>query len=381
MYGQVLPYKQIQSFGLSTESLTGDFLNRNISSNRNTNVNNYFKAASLHKFPSLYKVETISIPNLGANASLGLIAASNGNLYGVPYSGTSSLKIDTTTNTATSISVPSGTGKYVGGALVDDKIYCFPESTVNNVLVIDTTTDKTYTILNNGWRNLTGSKHYCAYYASDNLVYLSPLQPNVYGVGIFDPKSQTIEFEVYPSWTWTSLFVTQYKENLYFIGSDQRWVKMNMKDRTITIINTNITGYRGFVWSKEGYLYCIPYTATDLVKFDPLTEKFYTVTSFVGGAKWFGGTMGADGNIYCYKDANNVAGALVINTTDDSTYQINYSQAGSSWKGALASNGKIYCAQLNFGINWNVLIADNHFPDMISNNFVTNRLISSNAKG
>jgi streptogramin lyase len=115
--------------------------------------------------------------------------------------------------------------------------------------------------------------------------------------------------------------------------------------------------FAGGVLAPNGNIYCIPHNADYVAIINPVKKTVDTtsIRNVIGGttgAKWYGGVVTSNGNIYCipYNSSN----ILIINTLDNTTSYItgitvaNYPTIVANtdkWiGGALAPNGKIYCA-------------------------------------
>ena len=122
--------------------------------------------------------------------------------------------------------------------------------------------------------------------------------------------------------------------------------------------------FAGGVLAPNGNIYCIPYDADYVAIINPYTKTVDTtsIRGLSGGLsssqKWWGGVLAPNGKIYCvpYKSSN----ILIINTTNNTVSYItgitgaNYPSLNTynpstantdKWiGGAIAPNGKIYCA-------------------------------------
>lgn len=57
--------------------------------------------------------------------------------------------------------------------------------------------------------------------------------------------------------------------------------------------------YSGAVAAPDGKIYFIPYRATSVLVYDPSSNTTSTIGTFGSEIKWWGGTLGQDGSIYC----------------------------------------------------------------------------------
>jgi len=125
--------------------------------------------------------------------------------------------------------------------------------------------------------------------------------------------------------------------------------------------------FAGGVLGPNGNIYCIPHDANYVAIINPYTKTVDTtsIINVQGGrsnsSKWYGGVLAPNGKIYCVPyEASNI---LIINTSNNSVSyitgitQANYPSINTypttlpttpdsaKWiGGAIASNGKIYCA-------------------------------------
>ena len=118
-----------------------------------------------------------------------------------------------------------------------------------------------------------------------------------------------------------------------------------------TLVGDELPGdakWSGGVLAADGNIYGIPYNATQVLRFDPRTQQATLVgAELPGGAKWYGGVLAADGNIYGIP-----CDATQVLRFDPRTQQATLVGAelpgGAKWYGGvLAADGNIY------GIPWN----------------------------
>jgi len=254
-----------------------------------------------------------------ASKWFGGVLAPNGSIYFSPYSATSSLKINTTTNPETISFIGSGSFgtpslAWVGGALApNNKIYMSPSNNTN-VAVINTNNDS---------------------------VSLLPFIAGFYGA------------------------VTANDGNVYFVPYSATVIgKVNTADDTIATFGSLSAGNKyvgGVLAPNNGCIYCVPYDASTILKINPVTQQLTTFGSFAGSGKWFGGVLGPNGLIYCAPF--NSTGSLIINPFND-TFAVSGSLAVDNGKysgGALGLDGNVYCA-------------GNGFSKYLKINTVTNQL-------
>ena len=63
--------------------------------------------------------------------------------------------------------------------------------------------------------------------------------------------------------------------------------------------------YSGAVAAPDGKIYFIPYKATSVLVYNPSSNTTSTIGTFGSEVKWWGGTLGQDGSIYCIPTGSN----------------------------------------------------------------------------
>jgi hypothetical protein len=120
-------------------------------------------------------------------------------------------------------------------------------------------------------------------------------------------------------------------------------------DTAITFgsLAADATKWIGGVLAPNGCIYCIPYTATTILKIDPTSDTTTTFGSLVGDTKWVGGVVGMNGMIYGVPHSS--TSILKIDPTTDTVTTFGAVGADTlKWQGGvLAPNGCIYCAPFN----------------------------------
>jgi hypothetical protein len=208
--------------------------------------------------------------------------------------------------TSTFDNIGTPVGKYCGGVLgINEKIYGIPYN-ASSILEIDPINKTLYR-----FGSLSGSgKWFGGVAAPDGMIYAIPY--NMDSILQINPVNQT-----------NSLFTG--------VGSDTfKWA--------------------GGVLAEDGYIYGIPYNSSTILKFNYIT-KAITLTNFGSNllttgttttAKWMGGVLGLNGNIYCIP--YNETSVLEINPTTQQISKFGSLDTGiEKWAGGvLAQNGKIY---------------------------------------
>lgn len=105
--------------------------------------------------------------------------------------------------------------------------------------------------------------------------------------------------------------------------------------------STDSNKWSGFVAAPNGKLYGIPYNASQILEFDPVT-KVGTLFGSVGTGtlKWLGGVLASDGKIYCIPF--NATSVLVIDPVTRTTSTTGNLSGSNKWAGGtLLPDGRI----------------------------------------
>lgn len=338
MYGQILPYKQIQSFGLSNYNHGDDLANKNKFQTFEANGNFKFEGAFKINTEYVCDNSTLTIGSLGATASKWTGGVTYYNyIYGVPFSSSSILKINTDNDTVSTFGNLSGSSRFIGGVLYGHYIYFFPADSTF-ILKIDARTDEITT-----FGNFTGTTKWIGGCVSNNgYIYACPF--NSSNILKIDPKTDTTVLIPKIGATYRSSCV--YKNYIYFFPeTSARVMRLNTNDDTLELVGTNIqTIYYGACLANNGFIYLAPFNANSVLRYDPNTfEQKYFGTVSGGGGRYVGIVNGADGNLYCAVQgiANTT---LIVNTKNDTIIFNGFSGTtnGRFYGGNLGSSGKIY---------------------------------------
>jgi len=223
--------------------------------------------------------------SLSADADkwFGGVLAVNGMIYGVPYSSTSILKIDPTTDTTTTFGSLAGTLKWAGGVLAPNGcIYCIPYDSVT-ILKIDPITDTATT-----FGSLDGtSKWRGGVLSASGMIYGIPFDSTA--VLKIDPTTDTAT-------TFGSL--------------------------------TGTSKWYGGALAFSGNIYGVPFDSTTVLKIDPTTDTATTFGSLLGTGKWAGGVVASNNAIFGMP--RNFAQALKIDPATDTATMFG-SLGSSAW--------------------------------------------------
>ena len=104
----------------------------------------------------------------------------------------------------------------------------------------------------------------------------------------------------------------------------------------------------GACLGPDGKIYCVPFTAPDVLIIDPATgtaARSAMTADLSGSNKWYGACLGPDGKIYCVP--YNATDVLIIDPATGTAARsaMGADLSGSTkWYGAcLGPDGKIYC--------------------------------------
>jgi hypothetical protein len=195
------------------------------------------------------------------NKFAGGVLAPNGMVVAVPYSANSVLTINSVTETADTITLPSVTANgWKGGVLTPDgRIFCTPYS-AQAVLIIDLASS-TQTVDVTSISNLPAGtgKWSGAALAHNGKIYAVPFHAE--SVLVIDPSSDT----------------------------SQVWEES---------LGATLSKWDGAVMGPNGKIYGIPGAATQVLAIDPIQSSTEMLGSLAGPAKWMGGALARDGKIY-----------------------------------------------------------------------------------
>eukprot|EP00937_MAST-01D_sp_MAST-1D-sp2_P002608 g2608.t1 len=241
--------------------------------------------------------------------SRGVLEQTGRYMYGVPFSASAVLKIDVTTERATTFGdVGAAPLKWDGGVLASrtsGAIYCLPYA-ATTVLRIDPATDSVMTF---GSLGAGGSKYSGGAEGDNGAIYAIPY-------------------------------------------NSDRVLKISPGTNTAQLVGPKVggpgAGWAGGVRALNGAIYGIPFFATSVLKIDPAGgDSITTFGAFAAGImKWHGGARAANGMIYGVPYSQPAVLRIDPKTDTAITFgNVGAGQAGiHMWAGAVrASNGAIYC--------------------------------------
>lgn len=254
--------------------------------------------------PSTDTISTFgSLP--GGNKYIGLVKASNGMLYGIPYDALNILKIDPSTDTISTFGSLSGTNKYVGGCLAaNGKIYSFPfRASGGQILEIDPATD---TIRQFG--SVTGSDRCIGtVLGSNGLLYGIPY--NLTQIAKLDPATDSITY-------FATLSGAAAKYNGGFLGPDNKiycspraagnWLVIDTALETIATIGSGASQCLGSFLTPGGIGFGVSFSSnSELNKLDinAGTSELINVSGIAGGG--YSGLLAPNGSAYTVPGINN----------------------------------------------------------------------------
>lgn len=381
------------SFAYSAQSTTGENTAATVIFRVRDFANAYFQTIVTHLNNVIaggHGTMTVTQPAVGlavAYAEWGgavVSPASGGRyVYGIPSSGTSFLKIDTSNDTVTKISFNSAwqsgssIGDWEGGVYepYDGMIYAVPSYTASGAgmgmfLRLDPSTDAVTQVgVNVG--AATGQldqQNFCGGVVYNLLwnypIYVAPGAHNE--ILKFDPSNPGVPTYLpvpgasatYPGCQWNGGVLAP-NGSIYFVPESNlnSMLKISPADNdSITLIDVGDSGWSGAVLGPNGLIYGIPNFVDTVLEFDPTTDTVRSLiaTPFTGdfsGGKYSGGALGADGKIYAAPSGSVIAGAqvsplLIIDPAAHTAVTSgDYPQdtMAFKWRGAVsAPNGKVY---------------------------------------
>jgi hypothetical protein len=296
------------------------------------NGNNMFQQNIVNNLPGILPIRN--------QAWYGAVLHPNGKIYTTPYQRSSTIVIDTYTNTWSEINIPIISGELYRGGVVapNGKIY-YPPFISDNILVNDVINNRFYKI---PAPSSAYSKYAGCVLAPNGKIYAIPCDSN--NVMIINPENDS----------YTNIYDTDLSSTVF----------------------TQSLKWSGGVLATNGKIYCAPAYATSVLVIDPFTDTFqYNITGINGypagtgysfnSFKWSGGALGINGKIYFvpygFPYSGSSLSVLEIDTSNNTGVLVGPSYSSGvtrKYVGAtLAPNGIIYSfAELpNSGLGVNVL--------------------------
>ncbi len=281
--------------------------------------------------------------------------ANNGKLYSMPYSMTTILQIDPTTDSVREISVPGTiTGSHVSGVLaLNGKIYSIPYGS-DSIIIFDPVTESISSIAS----PIIGfdKKYFGGVLAPNGKIYAPPAAENAghtSAILVIDPSKDTAYTLPSPatgSFKWISGVLAPNGKIYGSPGSQDSILVIDPTNDSVSILPISKTGaikYGGFTLGIDGKLYGTPLISnSEILEFDPFTNaiNFLPANNSSSSGAWIGGALAPNGNIFHTPySLNNI---LQTNTSTKVSGEITQSITGNEkWsKFRLARNGKLYSA-------------------------------------
>jgi hypothetical protein len=240
--------------------------------------------------PSKYgaSVELLGGPFIGEDMWLGGELAADGNIYGVPGTAKTVVKIDPRTDEVSEV----GDLVVVPGAIRGNRFKWLRGARAANgdMFGIPCNANKVLRITSRGEVDMIG-----------------------------DPEMLA------GHWKWHG-GVLHANGNLYGCPCNSEHVlKIEPNTAKVTLVGGPFPGkqkWYGSLLGGDGCMYCIPNCAGAVLKFDPVTETHELLGDFPeGGWKWHGAAVGGDGNIYGVAAHVNAILKIVVSTGQSSPLQ------------------------------------------------------------
>jgi DNA-binding beta-propeller fold protein YncE len=232
---------------------------------------------------------------------MGGVLATNNCIYGIPYSSSAVLKIDTSDDTVGTFGSVSPTAGWWGGVLAPNgHIYCIPYNSTA-VLKINTANDTVTT-----FGSLSGTSKWAGGVVAQD--------GNIYGI----PFSSTSV------------------------------LKINTANDTVTTFGSlsGATKWVGGVLTPSGNICGVMYSSTSSLDIDTGNDAAATFTPTDAAAlKWRGGVLGADGAVYGMPSSRNLVCRVDLDARTLSYTTKVFGAATYKWSGGcIAPDGKIHAA-------------------------------------
>lgn len=276
------------------------------------NINNSAEKTMLY-YPSDRRVEYIgNIAGLKFSYTGGGFCEEDGMVYGFPRNSNKVLKIDVNTKTVEEIDiglpvVPVEDKKIIFGhhygGIMPGNVICNPPRLSNELWLIDVKSK----IYRCGQHEILKENNYNGAVLHPNgKIYFTPMKNS--RVAEFDfihssirTVGEPVSNALFGGITYTDGCIYSFSQNvgLYRIDPKENKVEM-ICDKTVG--NIPIYGSYGTICHYNGKIYNIPGNSVYLYEYDPEKNKCKTVFTFKDGrfnnAKWAGGTLLENGNIY-----------------------------------------------------------------------------------
>jgi hypothetical protein len=258
-------------------------------------------------------VDLIGGPFIGEDMWLGGELGADGNIYGVPGTAKSVVKVDPRTDEVTEV----GDLVVVPGAIRGNRFKWLRGARAANgdMFGIPCNANKILRISTGGEVDMIG-----------------------------DPELLS------GHWKWHG-GVLHANGNLYGCPcNSERVLKINPERAEVSLVGGPFPGkqkWYGSLLGGDGCMYCIPNCAGSVLKFDPVTETHELLGDFPeGGWKWHGAAVGGDGNIYGVAAHTNAILKIIVATGEVKAIGQSVIPKGQKykWGGAMAgAKGDIYC--------------------------------------
>jgi streptogramin lyase len=298
----------------------------------------------------------------------GALSKDGTTIYFTPFA-TSMIKVDTTTDTVSTIAATTG---YTGSVLADNgHIYMsgFSATTIQK-LNTDTEGLSTFGTPGSGYYGIIkalNGKLYCVPYNASQVYKIDPDTDTGASIGsVYAAAQKYIGGCVAPN------------GNIYcppFAATDI--LKIDPSTDTTSTIGSGLTGnYDSATLAPNGFIYCIPRSSgSPIIKINPATDAVTTFGATPAGVSVIGSVLAPNGKIIgAPSDSDSSNTYFVLDPSDDSTYTVDMSSlpaaTGGNRGAVLSSNGHVYFCPFGGGIVVKVLSALDVDQSFANSNFL-----------
>lgn len=255
------------------------------------------------------------------------------------------------------VSMTGGTNPHRGGVLAPNgKLYYAPSDS-SNVFVYDPYT-KTYEEIKTEIESLSNNYRSCVC-SHKGLIYSIPYEAS--DILVINPYKNEIEKTISDETLLTSenkwkSGVLAPNHKIYCAPDSRTNAILVIDTETDDVSSIDITdmssGFVGSVLGQDGNIYFIPHESTKVLYVDYDTEDISTIdiSNDISDNKWYGGALASNGKIYCAPSDSDYDYILTIDTTTTPPEldYIDISEISGDYTASVyAPNGNIYMGSFN----------------------------------